>query len=100
MQQGHEEENFDLNKENESTESEEVVQETVESETDSDPIMVEDDIDPDPIMEEENKEIQTQTNRHNLRPNRERNYSYRFTFLSVREGLRRFGEKGKEAILD
>jgi len=100
LQQGHEEENFDLNKENENTESEEVVQETVESETDSDPIMVEDDIDPDPIMEEENKEIQTQTNGHNLRPNRERNYSYRFTFLSVREGLRRFGEKGKEAILD
>jgi hypothetical protein len=100
LQQGYEEENFDLNKENENTESEEVVQETVENETDSGPIMVEGDIDPDPIMEEENKEIQPQTNGHNLRHNRERNYSYRFTFLSVRVGLRRFGEKGKEAILD
>jgi hypothetical protein len=62
--------------------------------------MGEGDIVPDPIREGENKEIQPQTKKHNLRPNRERNYSYRFTFLSIREGLRRFGEKGKEAILD
>jgi len=37
---------------------------------------------------------------YNLRPNRTRNYSYRFTFLSVREGIKRFGQRGKEAILD
>lgn len=36
--------------------------------------------------------------KYNLRPNRARDY--RFAFLSVREGLKRFGQKGKEAILD
>jgi hypothetical protein len=100
LRQGHEEKKFDLNEENENTESEEVVQETVESETDSDPIMVESGTDPIPIMEEENMEVQPKINGHNLRPNRERNYPYRFTFLSVKEGLRWFGEDGKEAILD
>jgi hypothetical protein len=87
LQQGREEENFDLNKENENTENEKAVQEAVETETYQ-------------IIEEENKETQPQTNGHNLRPNRERNYSYRFAFLSVRDGLRRFRQKGKEAILD
>jgi len=46
------------------------------------------------------EENQGQTHSHNLRPNRERDYYYRFTFLSVREGLKKFGQKGREAILD
>jgi hypothetical protein len=29
-----------------------------------------------------------------------RDFSHQYAFLSVREGLRRFGQKGKKAILD
>jgi hypothetical protein len=54
----------------------------------------------DEIIEYNAEEDQGQTHSHNLRPNRERDYSYRFTFLSVREGLKKFGQKGREAILD
>ena len=37
------------------------------------------------IDTEDAEETQNQTHSHNLRPNRERDYSYRFTFLSVTE---------------
>jgi hypothetical protein len=51
---------------------------------------------------EENGNIHQQQPHHNynLRANRGRDYSHRFTFLSVREGLKRFGQRGKEAILE
>jgi len=37
---------------------------------------------------------------YDLRPNRIRDFSYRFAFLSVREGLRKFGELGRIAIVE
>jgi hypothetical protein len=40
------------------------------------------------------------TGPYDLRPNRIRDFSYRFAFLSVREGLRRFGEQGRRAIIE
>jgi len=48
----------------------------------------------------ERENIQQQIHHYRLRPNRGRDYSYRFAFLSVREGLKRFGQRGKEAILE
>jgi hypothetical protein len=48
----------------------------------------------------ERESTQQQINHYHLRPNRERDYSYRFAFLSVREGLKRFEQRGKEAILE
>jgi hypothetical protein len=37
---------------------------------------------------------------YDLRPNHIRDFSYRFAFLSVREGLRKFGELGRIAIIE
>jgi hypothetical protein len=37
---------------------------------------------------------------YDLRPNRIRDFSYRFAFLSVREGLQKFGELGRIAIVE
>jgi hypothetical protein len=53
LQQGHEEENFDLNEENENTENEDAVQEAAETKTGH-------------IVEEEDKETQPQTKGYNL----------------------------------
>jgi hypothetical protein len=37
---------------------------------------------------------------YDLRPARKRDYSYRFTMLSLKAGLKRWGKKAKEAMLD
>jgi hypothetical protein len=44
----------------------------------------------------------TGAKRHNydLRPTRERDYSHRFAMLSLKAGLKRWGNKAKEAMLD
>jgi len=38
--------------------------------------------------------------RYNLRPNRTRDYAHKFTFLSVRAGLKKWGDKARAAVLD
>jgi hypothetical protein len=48
--------------------------------------------------EEDTEETQRRAHGYDLRPNRRRDY--RYAFLSVREGLKQFGLKGKEAILE
>jgi hypothetical protein len=46
------------------------------------------------------EQTEQQNHGYNLRPNRMRDFSHQYAFLSIREGLRRFGQKGKKAILD
>ncbi len=40
------------------------------------------------------------THSYNLRENRRRDYSHRFAFLSVNAGLKRWGDRAKEALMD
>jgi len=46
------------------------------------------------------KESHEPPKRYNLRPNRTPNYSHRFALLSVHAGVRKWGEKAREAIRD
>lgn len=38
--------------------------------------------------------------RYNLRPNRSRDYSHRFTILPLKVAIKRWGKKAKEAMID
>jgi hypothetical protein len=40
------------------------------------------------------------THSYNLRENRRRDYSHRFAFLSVNAGLKRWGDRAREALMD
>jgi len=40
------------------------------------------------------------THSYNLRENRSRDYSHRFAFLSVNAGLKRWGDRAREALMD
>jgi hypothetical protein len=51
-------------------------------------------------VEVANEDMQENAHGYNLRTNRIRDYSHCFTFLSVQAGLKQFGQKGKEAILE
>ena len=51
----------------------------------------------DMVQEKENHEP---LKRYNLRPNQTPNYSHRFALLSVHAGVRKWGEKAREAICD
>jgi len=42
----------------------------------------------------------TEQQRYNLRPNRSRDYAPKFTFLSVKAGLKKWGDKARAAVLD
>jgi len=53
----------------------------------------------DEQLNDDEKEL-TEAGPYDLRPNRIRDFSYRFAFLSVREGLRKFGELGRIAIVE
>jgi hypothetical protein len=48
----------------------------------------------------EKEERNTTTHSYSLRENRRRDYSHRFTFLSVNAGLKRWGDRAKEALMD
>ncbi len=52
------------------------------------------------VEEEINETDDVQNHGYNLSPNRARDYAHPFTFLAVQAGLKRFGQRGKDAILD
>jgi hypothetical protein len=60
----------------------------------------------EPEMEEENvedeqpEEENNENNRYNLRSKRTRNHLHRFTFVSVKAGLNKWGDKARKALLD
>jgi len=51
-------------------------------------------------MDGENNEQISNGHTYNLREKSDRDYSYRFTMLSVKSGLKRWGNKAKVALLD
>ncbi len=51
-------------------------------------------------LQNQNDKETSEPQRYNLRPNRERNYSHKFSFLSVKAGSNKWGDKAKEAVQD
>jgi hypothetical protein len=54
----------------------------------------------EPTMERAHTEETQHTHKYHLRPNRRLNYSHKYSFLSVHAGVRKWGEKAREAIKD
>jgi hypothetical protein len=48
----------------------------------------------------EGEDDTTSTHGYNLRQNRKRDYSHRFTFLSVASSIKKWGDKDKKAVID
>jgi hypothetical protein len=76
-----------------------------DEENQMEPVMMEDETQRNEELDtsmSEQTEVTSNTTRgrYNLRPNRAPNYLRRFAFLSVKAGIKRWGEKAREAVKD